>query len=422
MSKPLLQKNTAFLLRWLPLVFVAFSILFYFVMQMQAHHMQEKQLLLKQQNVWKGFISAPQSFDRNIQGEYTIIEGVPFPKQNLNEPGDTTIYYQNLKKFLPFQAFTSELPLNEKVYLVTTFVSSTEINHLIIKVFISEAVILLLLLITIILLNRISSGRLWRPFFSTLKKVDEYDINHNPDLKLFLETDTVEFDHLNNELHKLINRVNIAYHHQKQFVENASHEMQTPLAIIRSKLELLINQPNLTEKAATLLGDITEANNRLTQMNRTLLLLAKIENKQFPDTELIDISQLLKQVVNDFQNHYEEQFPLLDIMPQEGVTIIANRLLIEILFSNLIKNAIEHNIPQGKIIIVLNNSSLLVKNTGLIPEIKPSDLFERFKKGSYQSRSTGLGLALVKEICNLYNYTIRYDYKNGWHEVEVTFS
>jgi len=422
MSKTLLQKNTAFLLRWLPLVFAAFCILFYFLMRFQAHHMQEKQLLLKQQNVWKAFTSSSKAFDRNLQGEYVIIEGLPLPKQYLNEPRDTAIYYLNQKKTLPFEALTSEILWNGKSYQVTTFVSSTEINHLIIKIFITEVIILLLLLITIVILNRKSSGLLWQPFFSTLSKVDKYDIIHNPDLNLSKETGTVEFDQLNNELHKLIRRINTAYHHQKQFAENASHEMQTPLAIIRSKLELLINQPALTEKSAALLADITEANNRLTQMNRTLLLLSKIENNQFPDKETINVSQVLQQLVNDFKNHYEERFPSLNITLDEEVTIIASPLLIEILFSNLIKNAVEHNLPQGSVTIVLKGFSLLIKNTGLPPEVETNELFERFKKGSYQSKSTGLGLALVKEICCLYNYTIRYEYKDGWHEVEVTLS
>lgn len=252
--------------------------------------------------------------------------------------------------------------------------------------------------------------------------MDKYDIIHNPDFNVAKETGTVEFDHLNKELHKLISRVNTAYHHQKQFAENASHEMQTPLAIIRSKLELLINQPNLTEKSAALLADITEANNRLTQMNRTLLLLSKIENNQFPDKESINVSQLLQQVVNDFQNHYEERFPSLHILLKDGVTIIASPLLIEMLFSNLVKNAVEHNLPQGAVSILLDGFTLLIKNPGLPPGVNTNELFERFKKGSYQSKSTGLGLALVKEICTLYNYKIRYDYKDGLHEIEVTFS
>ncbi len=198
--------------------------------------------------------------------------------------------------------------------------------------------------------------------------------------------------------------------------------MQTPLAIIRSKLELLINQPELTEKAASLLSDITDANDRLSQMSRTLLLLAKIENNQFPDVEEIDVSNLLQNIVNKYQNHYDGNFPDIIHNVHSEKKIVANHSLIEILLSNLVKNAVEHNQPGGTIIITLTNAELSVKNTGVEPEIAPEVLFERFRKGSHKSKTTGLGLAMVKQICLLYHYRIEYTYQNGWHEVMVKFS
>jgi signal transduction histidine kinase len=234
------------------------------------------------------------------------------------------------------------------------------------------------------------------------------------------QTGTTEFDELNKVLLNLINNVNAAYYIQKQFVENASHEMQTPLAIIRSKLELLINQPDLTEKAAFLLGDITEANDRLSQMNRTLLLLAKIENSQFPNTEEINISQMLQLLLNNFQQHYDH-FPTLTATIEDAVIVTADRSLIEILLSNLVNNAILHNKSGGEINIVLQASFFLIENTGLPLEVNPEELFERFKKGSYQTKTTGLGLALVKQICLLYQYKISYEYQDGWHKVKVIF-
>src|SRR5215210_8506433 len=242
MSKNLLYKNTLFLLRWLPLALVLFCILFYFLMRMQAHHMQEKQLLLKQQNTWNAFTKKMGAIDTNIAGEYFISEAAPTDPKYSDEPRDTVIYFESLNKKLPFAALTSRLQWNGKVYNVTTFVSSTEINHLTIKVFITEAFILLLLLLTIVFLNRKSSGALWQPFFATINKMEEYDVTKNTALDIPNETGIVEFNRLNNELNKMIARVNSAYYNQKQFVENASHEIQTPLSIIRSKLELLINQ------------------------------------------------------------------------------------------------------------------------------------------------------------------------------------
>src|SRR5450432_408705 len=197
--------------------------------------------------------------------------------------------------------------------------------------------------------------------------------------------------------------------------------MQTPLAVIRSKLELLINQPNITEKSASLLADITEANERLSQMNRTLLLLAKIENNQFPETEAVNISLTVQQVIENFKNYYDS-FPALVTDIKDNVIVAANRSLIEILISNLTKNAIEHNLPEGKINIVLSQSRFVIENTGTPLNINPGELFERFRKGSHKTKSTGLGLAIVKQICNLYHYPVSYQYINNLHQVMVTFA
>lgn len=420
MSKSLLQKNTRSLLLWLPIVLLASSILFYVMLQWHAHHMQEKQLLLKQNNVWTAFTSQPENFVRQVQGEYNIEEVVAASGIN-SEPRNTAIYYQDEKQLLPFEVLTNYHSWNGKIYQLSTYVSSKEIHHLIIKVFATEAVILLLLLLTVVIVNKRSSLTLWTPFFSTLQEVKRFDIIRNQSLSLPPSTGTVEFDELNKAITSLIDNVNQAYHQQKQFVENASHEMQTPLAIIRSKLELLINEPELTEKAASMLSDISEANDRLSEMNRTLLLLAKIENNQFPDVEEISIASLLLNLINNYKNHYDGDFPKLTQNIESQKRVIANRSLIEILLSNLIKNAVEHNQSGGVIVIALSDSELSIKNTGAEPKVEPGLLFERFRKGSHKSKTTGLGLALVKQICLLYHYSIKYIYQNGWHEVTVGF-
>ncbi|MCW3107386.1 MAG: integral rane sensor signal transduction histidine kinase, partial [Segetibacter sp.] len=181
------------------------------------------------------------------------------------------------------------------------------------------------------------------------------------------------------------------------------------------------NQPDLTKKSASLIGDITEANDRLSQLNRTLLLLAKIENNQFPDVENIYLSQLLHDIIVSFQQHYEEKFPSLTSGIDESVIINANKVLIEILLSNLIKNAVEHNVPGGFITVQLKGKNLYIENTGALLEGNPEELFERFKKSSYQSKTTGLGLALVKQISLLYHYELSYEHEQGMHKISIKF-
>ena len=420
MSKPLLQRNTRYLLLWLPVVLLGCTLLFFVLMRMQAHHMQEEQLFLKQKNIWNAFKSRSGNIDNHISGEYDIIQSANNGSIELNEPRDTSVYYPDKQKSLPFKILTSELNWNNKAYQVTTYVSSTEIKHLIIKVFSGEALLFFLLLVAIVILNRKSSRLLWKPFFLTMKKVNEFDITRNQSLTMQSKTGTTEFDELNTAITNLINKVNAAYYNQKQFVENASHEIQTPLSIIRSKLELLINQPELTEKNASLLQDITDATNRLSQMNKTLLLLSKIENNQFPETEAVNVSQMVERILNNFIIYYDN-FPQVESEIHADVMLNANRSLAEILISNIIKNAIEHNQPNGKISIHLSPLHLLIKNTGPSLQTNPELLFERFRKDSHQTKTTGLGLALVKQICTLYNYTVSYKYNDGWHQIEIVF-
>jgi signal transduction histidine kinase len=420
MSKPLLQRNTHFLLTWLPVVLLVCSVAFYTMLRIQGHHMQEKQLLLKQRNVRSTFISKGGNMEKHIIGEYDFDEVSNTAVNEQYEPRDTSIYYADKKRSIPFETLTGKFIWNAKTYQLTTYVSSTEISHLIIKVFLAQAVILLLLLISIVFLNRRSSIMLWRPFFSSLDKLKDYDVKRNQLPEWPGDTGTTEFNQLNSTAAGLITATNAAYHQQKQFVENASHEIQTPLAIIRSKLELLINEPDLTEKHALLLADITEANERLSLMNRTLLLLAKIENNQFPETESVNISLSVEKLIETFKNHYDD-FPELVTEIAKNILVTANRTLIEILLSNLITNAIVHNIPAGRIEISLSPGMFTIENTGTPLDTTPEELFDRFKKGSHNTKTTGLGLAIVRQICTLYHFRITYQSDDGLHRIRVTF-
>ncbi|MGZ3848893.1 MAG: sensor histidine kinase [Flavisolibacter sp.] len=419
MSTTLLQKNTRSLLLWLPLVMVGCSLMFFFILRGHAHHMQEKQLELKQTNLWKAFTSQSENFPHQVTGEYALSEQTSV--SGIVEPRDTQIYFADKKQTLPFQVLSIPHYWQGRTYLLSTYVSSREITHLIIKVFVTEAIILVLLLLTIVVVNKRSARALWSPFFKTIDKLRGYDITRHQPVDLPSATGTLEFDQLNEAIHSLFTNVNRAYHQQKQFVENASHEMQTPLSIIRSKLELLINQPGLDEKKAALIGDITEANERLSGMNRTLLLLAKIENYQFPEVETVDASKLLCRLLEQYKEHYEENFPTLISQIEPDVLLKANCSLIEILFSNLIKNSVEHNLSGGSLTVQLSKTSLAVANTGAAPEVPTHELFDRFKKGSYHSKTTGLGLALVRQICLLYHYPVSYQFQEGLHRLEIHF-
>jgi signal transduction histidine kinase len=421
MSKSLQQKSTRYFLMWLPFVLLTGTLLFYVMLSMHVHHMQEEQLGLKQENILNAFIEKPDSIAMHIIGEYDIVKGSPIPSSRLSEPRDTSIYYSDKKEWVAFDIWTKQYTVKGIPYQLTTYISSKEMTHLIIKVFIAEIFIFILLLSAIVIINRKSSGLLWRPFYTTMKKVKEYDINKNQSLLLDKQTGISEFNQLNQVITNLINDVNQAYSNQKQFVENASHELQTPLAIIRSKLDLLIDTPDLTEETAGLLADITEANDRLSQMNKNLLLLTKIDNNQFPELTRINISNVIEKLLIYYQAYYDEKQPLISKSVQRDIHLAANSSLMEILIGNLINNSIVHNIPNGHVNIQLNNRELIIENTGYSIAGETDQLFERFRKGREQSKTTGLGLSLVKQICQLYQFSLQYSYTENIHRIRVGF-
>jgi len=421
MSKSLQQKNTRYFLLWLPVVLLIGTGLFYILMSRHAHHMAEEQLELKQENIWNALLTNADALASHITGEYDLVKGNPVRDDLLGKQRDTTIYYPANKEWITFKILTEQHLLKDQPYQLTTYISSKEITHLIIKVSIAEVLVFILLLVAIVIINQKSSGWLWKPFYATMKQLQEYNITQNQSLSLPEQTDTREFDQLNQVLIRLIGHVQLAYSNQKQFVENAAHELQTPLAVIRSKLDLLINSSSLTEETANLLADITKANDHLSQLNKNLLLLTKIDNNQFPDHTCIPLSDNLEKLIAYYQAYYDGELPALAKSIQPGVELNGNVSLIEILINNLVNNAIVHNLPDGYVQIWLTPQELVIENTGPPIEGDTDRLFERFAKGQEQSRSTGLGLSLVKRICAIYQFGLQYDYAQGIHRVSVRF-
>jgi signal transduction histidine kinase len=211
------------------------------------------------------------------------------------------------------------------------------------------------------------------------------------------------------------------YLSQKQFIENASHEIQTPLGVIRNKVDLLVESAPLNPEQASIIISITEHINRLAGLNKTLLLLSKIENKQFSEHEAVDITKLIEECSEDFYDLMEFKNLNLEIINNTPLLLQMNKDLARVLFSNLIKNAVNHNITSGLIAITIDADRFIIKNSGKELNIQPEFLFERFNKKSDNPQSVGLGLAIVKSICTLYNFNISYSYAGKMHTVELVF-
>jgi signal transduction histidine kinase len=276
-----------------------------------------------------------------------------------------------------------------------------------------------LLLGGFILLNRRISGRLWQPFYKSLAKIKDFDLNQNSTID-FDKSDIAEFAELNESLHKLITGNMAAFNQQKEFADNASHELQTPLAIIQSKLELLLQSQSLTTEQYNIIEDALKALARASRIKKNLLLLTKIENSQFMEKESINISDLLTTMIPQLATISAGKQIELKTHLQPGIEIAGNPILVEILLNNLIINAIRHSAAGSVVSIDLSTNSLIISNPGM-QALQSAQLFKRFATASSQQPGTGLGLALVKQICNRYNWNIRYAFTDKQHIFSLYF-
>jgi signal transduction histidine kinase len=262
---------------------------------------------------------------------------------------------------------------------------------------------------------------LWKPFYQTVESLKSFRANSD-ERPSFQTTAIKEFSELNKSVQAMMDKMIADFNSQKQFTENASHEMQTPLAVIRTKMDLLIQSENLGKKETDLILSIDDACTKLGRLNKSLLLLTKIENRQFKESEKVWLNGVLKNALELFSEHIAFKNIHLTIDIDDDVFISINPDLSFMLISNLMQNAIRHNFKDGEVKIKLNKERLSISNTSCALPIISSKLFERFQKSSTSTDSLGLGLAIAKEIADASNLLLEYKYESNRHKFSVLFN
>ncbi len=262
--------------------------------------------------------------------------------------------------------------------------------------------------------------RYWRPFYSTLDILQHYklDQHHAPTLAA---TNIPEFKALNAALTRVLARHQRLYQRQREFAENAAHELQTPLAILRTKLDLLVQAPGLTEEQASHIEPLLAVTQRLTHLCRSLLLLVHLDQQLYFPTEKVDLTAVIKTQLAQLHEQLEATDLTLQTELAERVVISGNRSLLEILVSNLLVNAIRHNVPGGFVAVTLTAQALTVENSGR-PQALPADqLFARFRPNPGRPPgSVGLGLPIARQICETNGFLLAYHYEEpGRHALRV---
>jgi signal transduction histidine kinase len=325
------------------------------------------------------------------------------PKEKKNEAG---------------RAVSGLISLKGGNHKVTITISRENTEYLIQIIASITFVLMVCLLLILFLTNRYILKGLWKPFYDTLYAIKAYNVSDNESFDL--EQNKVnEFNELNKAVSVMSNRVKNDFQNLKHFTENASHEMLTPLAVITSKLDTLIQDETIKPELYDQISDIYAATSKLSRLNQSLLLLVKIENNLIDDIEWVDLERQISEKVRLFQDLISTK----DINVTEKLEskkVWVSKHLIDILLNNLFSNTIRHNIDHGQLIINLTDHKLTFQNSGPDKSLDEETIFERFQKG-HKSEGTGLGLAIVKNICSVYKWQIYYEYTNSLHTFQIQF-
>ncbi|HLT87264.1 MAG TPA: HAMP domain-containing sensor histidine kinase [Sphingobacterium sp.] len=304
---------------------------------------------------------------------------------------------------------------DQKPYHLEIRTSTVEEDDLILNLTTALIVLYLVLVLGVYLINESVLRRAWRPFRIILENLNLYRFGKKEELKP-VSTNIVEFNQLDEEIHRMWRRNEEIFDDQKRFIENAAHELQTPLAITINKLEMLMEDESLSESQLIQLTESKSSLRRLVNLNKALLMLSRIENKQYKDIKQINLNQLVKEISADFQDFLSFKDIKLQIEEHGIFDISMNKELALVLISNLFRNAIRYNIAGGIISINIRPNQLSVGNTGNQTPLNQDKIFNRFHKGTQDSQSNGLGLAIVKSIVDTYpELSIDYRFEENMH-------
>ncbi len=270
------------------------------------------------------------------------------------------------------------------------------------------------LLVVIMLINLWVYKRSFRPLFRLLRWLDGYKLgeSHTP---LNNDTDIFEFQQLNEAIQRSTDRMEKAFEKQKLFTGNASHEMQTPLAVAMNRLEMLMEDETLSEQHLQELAKTYQTLEYMTRLNKTLLLLFKIENGQFMDKKELKINDIIRKTVSDLSEMYAYKNIGINISEKSILHLTMSETLGSVLIINILKNGFVHNCPNGKIVIEVNKSGFRVGNTSQAEALPQEAVFNRFYQGKKAKESTGLGLALAKAVCDAEMLQLQYHYAENMH-------
>ena len=322
---------------------------------------------------------------------------------------DTVEFDRREQEPVPVRRLTATVQIGGRTYLIVVKQAMGEFKEIAQLLSLGVIVAFLALLILLTLLNGWISRRLWQPFYRLIDQLRAYRLNERTPAT-FNRSSIDEFNQLSLALNDMSLTLHQQYVMQKEFTDHAAHEMQTPLAVVTTQLDRILTTEPLTEEQVNLMEQAQGSVRRLVQLNKSLLLLTKIENNQFTDQQRVNLSELVNRLHHNFASYAQHRGLSWAMLVEPEHVRLMNPHLAEVLFSNLLKNALTHALPNTFAQMGLTQSQFMVTNVGPPLPFPAEQLFDRFVKNPARPESTGLGLALVKQIAERYGMTVDYHY------------
>ena len=333
--------------------------------------------------------------------------------------GDTLVLDRKDKQFRTYRYLQFITEEGDRLYMVKIYKSTTPTDILVERVTLMMTLMVILFLAGIFILNRFIFASLWRDFFEAIEKLKQFETNKEP--VILGEQDIQEFDELKQVLEVMTRRLSEDYRELKEYTDHTTHELQTPLAVIKSKTDLLIQSENLGAEEMKLLQAINTSVHQLSRLNATLTLITRIENRQFTEKEEISLAGVLDRHLELLQEHIALRGIKVEKQYQDGGGVLfMDQGLADLMIGNQLKNAIVHNLDGGSIVLETGPGILMIRNDGPPLGFGQEELFTRFVRNSRRAGSFGLGLSLVKKVCEVYGFEIKYSSDNQQHTFTVT--
>lgn len=341
-----------------------------------------------------------------------------------NIKNDTLFYksYHDIldKEIEPYREIKSPINIEGKTYTYMGRISLVETEDLMKNIVLLFLSIISLLLLGLFVITKRLSHKLWKPFYKMLSQIEQFEIDKSI-LPQFPATDIAEFNRLNASIQKLLVKNTSIYRSQREFIENAAHELQTPLAVFQAKIDSLVQSGSFTEKQYRELSSINETISRMTRLNKNLLLLSKLENDNYSEKETIDLQEIIHKNIDFFTEQAAAKKISIQLELIENQFVRSNPVLAEIMISNLFLNAIKHNKNGGVIQVKMTVNSLVFSNSGQQQPLTTDKLFNRFSKSNSSDHGHGLGLAIIQKIASTNNWTVSYTFEEQLHHFAVQF-